>query len=1624
MNAPRLVALILIFVLAPAFVFAEESFLLPAEGTYNDTVRLTSSQPGWSYRFLKSDRRTPHTDHFLALDREVRLDAPAGATLTYDLEVRDPSGDASVLSYTVDRTPPASPVPQPPPRAYKTSLELTFDTEPGTTVYATRGADVDGEFLALDGSVTLSGTAGKIRDYVVAAFSQDGADNRSPLGTWRYRVDRTGEIEPARDFLISPATGSFANEQLLLVETRGLTNVEYALDGADGWTVYTEPLLIRGAGDRSVAVRAHVRSTGESVSLSRTWNQRRRVPGREFASGRAAGGVTINPPRERYRYSLSDRAVSVASSVLIQSLQLNGTAGARRVYTLRLLPTDRADALEERYVFVVDRRLPPPPEIVPWNGLYAIYSLAATEYRYSNNGTPPQTVDEPVDAAGGSTLTASARFPGGAWGPEARVVVPNRALPGQPQLIGRPRLSGNRYSLLLDRPHGSIALALDGVTYSEPFSADDSGRVAFTLPRGFRSTISLRTARTAEPISLNVNLAPSAAPTIQSTGTTATITGDQPLYYRVVRNVDDAGAFSPYSGPIALDSERGLRIDYRIDAYSDPEGEPRSSIASTVVSVDQRSPNVPPFAGVENGLLTNAEVLQLDFAQSDPDLLIHYEYRTDGTTAPTPVGTSPVSGRVLRIPTEVEASQRVSLALRARFDGRETWSATRFLTVTVDRIPPAPPVVSSPASDLLSPTAVNLSFAPVEPGGSIMFRTSPTAPFTRYVQPTLLAVEPGSARTFTIDAYALDAAGNRTDMPNPRTVTIDRLAPAPPQVFAEGQPIEGNTYTSSTAVSLDLRGNDGETLFFAVRSNDQSIDPEPGLWMGAPIVFEGVESGSASYIVDAFAQDELGNVGFTRSLEVIVDTTPPEAPPPTILRTASGERGFFYWPDAPDGTVFVSIDRGDFVPFVEPIAWNVTNGPLEVLYFTEDDAGNRSTTARQRIEPSVAADAPRIAGVEDGGSYVDEVVIEALGDVPIRYSIDTSGGPATPVHALSPLLERPLQLDASLGATLGVEFRVRAFPPDGVPSDEYVYRFSIDRQPPLSPKLVGAEDNAFYPEARRVSLVPGATDDRLFYRTYALDSDPPDFVPYLGQPIDLRGREGSTSPYVIEAYAQDPGGNRSQFVERWDVVIDREIVYVDVSALPGGNGSRVTPFSDLAAAIQNASQRGRSTLLLAPGEYVLPSELFASLSGDRPFSLVGWDGTATIRADLPQLSMPPGTTLQRINMLSPLTIQAGDRPTRLESVTVTAPRGGIPAVTVAGGRTYLEEVRIITGELQSAGADIVISSSEVDRVVVEGGSLAVRDSLVYSCSTSGTAVTISGSIIEPRAVTTSEPAVSVVGGTFDITDSIVRTARGDGVLVLVANAPVRIAGSTLAIHGTTGAVALRLVESDALVERSILTATGSARVQYGLVSRDAAIRVVNSTLYASGSEESYGIAGTGGSLNVAHALVSVDGGEYARTGIAFGGESAAVVNSIILSMYEEGPAIVRRDSVPTALYFDQLVQPGRAEGNLFNDWAAFAYSRPDDTPSWRGRAYRYGVDEVGRQNRAASIGPTFGVPPIDDILAYTGRDRRSVVFAERGNWLEPPEEAVDQGVAIPGVEEDFTGRMRAGAPDAGPLELR
>ena len=818
----------------------------PPPGSYPQSIDVSVSKSSedaassrlW-YRFAE-DRDTS----FIAAGGPIPLSAIPGGTLDYTIELAagEPGRQEIVAQaqYRLDAEVPPPPVPDPVPGVYKGAVDLKLRSEEGASVRYLFARSAS-EPQRYSGALRLNAPPGERSEYTVIAVAEDAAGNLSEVFEGRYVVDGTGVSEGEVELQIrSPVSGEFANRQLLLVESSGLSGIHYSTDGSSPYaldgesqpspssssTSYAGPALIEKTGRYTVTVAGlDARGAVHERSVTVT------AGGEELltlAQGVFAEDRQVPAPDATAYFTTDERTPTRADRRLSEAIRLNPSAGVVRTVVLRVLIPEgsEASAGEYRYVYVLEGRTPAQPEAIVHRspgtdsplhvsllsspGAVIVYTLDGSDpargrpYRGGFAPSVPRGQEE-----GSLKLRALARYSGTVESEALVLDIPyDTAAPPTPSVetIGRGR--GRQVTLRIDGGgEGELVYTLGdrASRWSHPLDGD---RLTLSAPEGSDRTLQVSVARldesgnlssTSEPVEVRLDGKAPPPPEVSVEGRRVSLEGEK-VRFRLKADTVNTG-FESYEAPIFLSAPPNGRMVYDLRAFSQDEHGNASELIQRRVVADTRTPRLPENLGVKDGASYGSAVTIRE-ASREPDLQLRYRvsFSDDEESPPEDPGTpsdQQVVGGGLTLDAPENTERRYRLAIQPVFTSSGRSGEVSRLEVTVDRRPPEVPEVLGVVDGETYGHSVSFRVEAADEGDRpeyVLVAADGAAaeePDTRLEwrdasDEVRVDVPIGEEKRFTLRARSVDPAGNVTEREEAVKFRIDRAAPSPPEIRVEG----------------------------------------------------------------------------------------------------------------------------------------------------------------------------------------------------------------------------------------------------------------------------------------------------------------------------------------------------------------------------------------------------------------------------------------------------------------------------------------------------------------------------------------------------------------------------------------------------------------------------------------------------------------------------------------------------------------------------------------------------------------------------------------------------------------------------------------------------------------------
>lgn len=631
------------------------------------------------------------------------------------------------------------------------SGELYYSVEPGL--------DDDLGFRPVEGPLLLAGESQERVEYRIEAYAVDPVGNRSSVTTARHIVDR--RIPRVPDTLTVTDGASYARpvvtaqlfggpEDLLLHYTVTTDGTEPAEPTADSAVLPSEGLRFEAESGEELPVRLKLlpRFRGATVTgrlREVAFRVDRRAPDTPVVSGIEPGGAYASARLLEIRpadaddevvvevtETAADREPTVTRFLYSEPLPLHGAPGRETLYEIRLTARDAAGnetTVPEPIRVLIDRS--PPDATAP-----RISGVADTSmFGMLSNG--PVRLEPPADGSIRFEMTDD----GSAPAPVGRE---------SDRLVEAATLSGREGGEVLYR-----------VSYRSEDAAgnlsEEAGTLAFVVDRRAPPAPSEPSVRVSED-GRSARLAWPQSPGVR-TGYRLLDGGsaEEGAFRRADESVDIS--FPRDSSSVTVEA-------VRVDAAGN-----RSETASFEVNGFTVSA-APVLAGVEPGAVYGSTVV---LENRSEDATVRYEVAAGDEEPDPPTRFSEVLPP--RLPFDVSPGETLRYTVRARaFGGDARPSEEVRLSFTVDRTAPPPPQLADARSGdfYTGSRAVELT----APEGEIRYRLAlvdeEAGEFRSYRSSVRLEALPGELAHYRLEAFTVDAAGNRSGAPRVWDLYIDQ----------------------------------------------------------------------------------------------------------------------------------------------------------------------------------------------------------------------------------------------------------------------------------------------------------------------------------------------------------------------------------------------------------------------------------------------------------------------------------------------------------------------------------------------------------------------------------------------------------------------------------------------------------------------------------------------------------------------------------------------------------------------------------------------------------------------------------------------------------------------------------
>ncbi len=727
-----------------------------------------------------------------------------------------------------------------------------------------------------------------------------------------------------------------------------------------------------------------------------------------------------------------------------------------------------------------------------------------------------------------------------------------------------------------------------------------------------------------------------------------------------------------------------------------------------------------------------------------------------------------------------------------------------------------------------------------------------------YDTPLVIEGYGDSETRYQLEIAAFSRITEQEEPPVTFSFTMDRKAPELPSLPDE---LAMAYFRKNSYIRLGGTNEEARYWFLLepyLEEDAINLSLERFLEEGSPVSGSGsmyldFENRQGAHRLNLMAMDSIGNYAISPDASIVnFDSVPPE--PPSVsavmssegwrikVKSAEGERlepdtddFFLPFQESPyresESLDLVSIDKAgnrSAPATIAVLGRTIFLNGKPIIPETEHAEGRAPSPDQREMENIPRVD-KLVSGLPRHFWTNEKVIIYPEAEGIIRYEL-ALGSEAGAVTERSDQLDEPLVLDIRDGEAFHVSLNVALFSRLGGkerPIAGRRYRFGIDRAPPAPPAAAGVEHGQYYRDDRKILLEHAESGiSAIRYRIVQgqlPEAGDGDFKTY-NRELLVSAEKGSYSDYLLEAYAVDEAGNRSE-ISQIEFAIDKAVLYV----APGdrkGDGSRDTPYSSLSAALEDAVANGMTSILLSEGKHaieqsVILEDIEIKLEGG--FSYPEWRRGGGISAISTASSFGTGALFKLKNCNLRLTDLSVDNLTSRDAI-----------VRQEGGITTMESVRLFqaAGSVESAlfmdSGKLFMRKSAItfgpmisgSLISMKGGELSLSETDIKGSSrSSGTAlirsidsrITLDRSSLEPGE-SDRLTLLSAAGGSLTILDSLLTTGNKDSrsTGISIQNTDLYVLGSTFR-SGDSGRLSFLIDgrDSDMVIEKSLFLSDGN-----------------------------------------------------------------------------------------------------------------------------------------------------------------------------------------------------------------------
>ena len=939
-------------------------------------------------------------------------------------------GRSEAIVIVQDTFPPSGPVIQTLAQTFSVapnSINIGGSADAGSTVALFRGAESVGTATVTDGSWTISVTALIEGANVFTATATDAAGNVSAvsnavtltLDTTAPAVSITSASGVSGGIVSSATlrytatfsevvTGFELSDITLTGTANGGDPVASNLQGTGA--VYTFDVQ-KGSSDGSVTVSIAASVAEDSAGHSNTASNdytltiNTESPAVSITSASGVSGGIVSSATLRYTATFS---VAV-SDFVVGDITVAGTAGVTSasnfaanadstIFTFDVLRGNSDGSVivsiaagvtqgngqdniaSNQHTLTIDTSVPAKPVITT-------EAQSVNPARFTLRGTAGMDVTS-VELFRGIASQGAIPVTAGVW---EKTITLNFAFNG-----------ANVFTVIASDAAGNVSAVSDAVTITR----DATAPLIVSMTSAAQSPTSLN------PIPITVSF---------SEPVTGLDASDITVTNGTVTNGSIQSAGASYAFGITPTADGAITVNIPANAVVDAAGNSNTVAAPQfTITSDRTAPSAPVITAPTDNLVTEASLTLSGTAEVGASIQL-----LRGGTAITSATIDADTNGDWSITFDLTEGDNVITATASDTAGNVS-VASAAVTITLDTIAPAKPIITAPAADTLVSTAAFTLEGTTEAGATVeVFKggTSIGAASVTGINWTFDVTLTEEANLFT--ATASDAAGNPSTPSDAVTITLDTTAPDAPVITQPTTPTTDDSITISgsaeagATVTLSQNGNALTSSTATAGANgDWSIE----------VTLSADNNGANSFT--ATATDQAGNVSdssapVTVTLEA-ADTTAPDAPVITQPTTPTTDDSITISGSAEAGATVTLSQNGDALATTATVdssgVWlltvTLTEGANRFTATATDAAGNVSaasaavsvtldTTAPiitltganpQTIE--LGAGYTELGATADDGSMVsidDAAFMDAVGTYSITYTATDGTNQATPV---------------------------------------------------------------------------------------------------------------------------------------------------------------------------------------------------------------------------------------------------------------------------------------------------------------------------------------------------------------------------------------------------------------------------------------------------------------------------------------------------------------------------------------------------------------------------------------------------------------------------------------------------